>query len=362
MLTRCCIVVSYQSLKWFQVPRLRTLSWCWNLRLQISQKHNGQHAPKQRSLHHWAQIQLLHVTHTPKAPQFSVQRCWSSWLQATAASKGSAELDQCRWRPRSKINKLFPCSLGLLSILWFKTPGSSSSLHLEDSMFPPGSWDLYMWNGRAAAYRAGTPLYLLWCIPICQFKMCDLLWSVFHVLNHPHCSSVPGARLDSLAVALTSECPLGSPRGPMTFCGISSIPRHICMVYIYQFTANPAWFLVEINQPPWLLALIPHLHKIKTYGKPQWVQAQINEVQTKKYPNRPAPSLIAKELACSFSRFRMYSCHWNESWKPSVSALDLRGIATFPCPFSIIPPYVLMCSIPAVGASRCQWHPNLGQK
>ncbi len=86
-------------------------SWRWNSRLQISQKHDCQHVPKQRSLHHWAQIQLLHVTDTPKAPQFSVQRCWSSWLQATAASKGSAELDQCRWGPRSKINKLFPCSL-----------------------------------------------------------------------------------------------------------------------------------------------------------------------------------------------------------------------------------------------------------
>ena len=131
---------------------LSKASWCWNLRLQI---HDGQQVPTQRSLHHWAQIQLLHVTlHTSKAPQFSVQRCWSSWLQATAASKGSAELDQCRWLVLN--TKLSPCSLDLLSILWFKTPGSSSSLHLEDSMFPPGSWDLYMWNGQAAALCACT--------------------------------------------------------------------------------------------------------------------------------------------------------------------------------------------------------------
>ena len=162
-----CIVVSHQNLEWFQVPRLRTLSeptvgCClrgWDCQRHLDAEIWGykftmvnRFRPKG---HYITELRFncftLHY-HTSKAPQFSVQRCWSSWLQATA-SKGSAELDQCRWLVLN--TKLSPCSLDLVSILWFKTPGSSSSLHLEDSTFPR-SWDLYMWNGQAAALCACT--------------------------------------------------------------------------------------------------------------------------------------------------------------------------------------------------------------
>ena len=164
------------------------------------------------------------------------------------------------------------------------------------------------------------------------------------------------------AAALTSECPLGSPRAPMTFLRHQQHSPTVCIAYIYQFTANPAWFLVEINQPPWLLALIPHLQKTKTCGKPQWVKAQLESMKFKKVNIQTGllhPWLLKSLPALS----HVFACTPVIGMKHRNETISFCNGFLWNCylPMSILhhsPPYVLMCSIPAVGAGRCQWHPK----